>query len=155
MKEEKLSPACRAQKRSRGGRWSWAVAAEWLVCLAAELFLNSCFLDTVLTTLFRTAVETAITRVHKLLRTGGVPTSLTLLVWRRLTVSSVLFWRRLTVSSVFTDGSEGRDELLISNRPPPPPPLTLFPVPNKPYGFRGRDAPLKEKNDCRKLQTYQ
>ena len=40
-------------------------------CLAAELFLNSCFLDTVFVTLFRTAVKTAITEVHKLLVSGG------------------------------------------------------------------------------------
>ena len=48
-------------------------------CLAAELFLNSRFPDTVLVTLFHTAVERAISKVHKLLRTGGVPTSLMLL----------------------------------------------------------------------------
>ena len=35
-------------------------------CLAAELFLNSCFSDIVFVTLFRTAVETAISGVHKL-----------------------------------------------------------------------------------------
>ena len=42
-------------------------------CLAAELFLNSRFSDTVFVTLFRTAVETAVSEVHKLLGTGGVP----------------------------------------------------------------------------------
>ena len=52
-------------------------------CLAAELFLNSCFADTVFVT-----VETAISEVHKLLRTGGVPISLTWLFWRWLEVSS-------------------------------------------------------------------
>ena len=59
-----------------------------------QLFLNSCFSNTVLVTLFRTAVETAvISGVHKLLRTGGVPTSLTLLFWLWLTVSSVFVGR--------------------------------------------------------------
>ena len=41
--------------------------------LAAELLLNSCFSDTVFVTLFRTAVETAVSEVHKLLGTGGGP----------------------------------------------------------------------------------
>ena len=40
---------------------------SWMDCLAAELFLNKCFSDTVFVTLFRTAVETAISQVHKLL----------------------------------------------------------------------------------------
>ena len=31
---------------------------SWMDCLAAKLFLNSCFSDTVFVTLFRTAVET-------------------------------------------------------------------------------------------------
>ena len=52
-------------------------AHGWTVCLAVELFLNSCFLDTVVVTLFRTAVETTVSEVHKLPGTGGVPTSLT------------------------------------------------------------------------------
>ena len=38
-----------------------------------QLFLNSCFLDTVFVTLLRTAVETAVSKAHKLLHTGGVP----------------------------------------------------------------------------------
>ena len=58
----------------------------------------------------RTAVETAISEVHKLLGTGGVPTSLTL-----------LFWRWLTVSSVFT----GRRARAICLRLPPLPLLLL------------------------------
>ena len=62
-------------------------------CLAAELFLNSGFSDTVFVTLLRTAVERAISEVHKSLRNGWVPTSLT------------LFWRWLTVSSVFSGRS--------------------------------------------------
>ena len=47
-----------------------------------QLFFNSCFADIVFVTLFRRAVETAVTEVRKLLHTGGVPTSLTLLLWR-------------------------------------------------------------------------
>ena len=44
-----------------------------MVGLAAELFLDSCFSDTVFVTLLRTAVEPAISEVHKLLGTGGGP----------------------------------------------------------------------------------
>ena len=36
-----------------------------------QLFLNSCFSDTVFVTLLRTVVETEMSKVHKLLRTGG------------------------------------------------------------------------------------
>ena len=90
-----------AQKRSRGGIWRWTLKREmksremeldshsWMHCLAAELFLNSCFSDTVFVTLFRTAVETAISEVNKLHRNGEVPASLTFLFWRWLTVSSI------------------------------------------------------------------
>ena len=46
-------------------------------CLAVELFLDSCFSNTVFGTLLRTAVETAINGIHKLVRT-----SLTLLFWQ-------------------------------------------------------------------------
>ena len=66
---------------------------SWMDCLAAELFLNSCFSDTVFVTLAHTAVETAISRVHKLLHTSVVPTSLTLLFWQWLMVSSGLWVR--------------------------------------------------------------
>ena len=62
---------------------------NWMVCLAAALFLNSCFSDTVLVALLRTVVEAAIRKVRKLLCTCGVPTSLTLLFWWWLTVPSV------------------------------------------------------------------
>ena len=61
-----------------------------MVCLAATLFLNSCHPDIAFVTLLRTADETAISEVRKLLRTGGVLTSLTWLFWRWLTVSSVV-----------------------------------------------------------------
>ena len=54
------------------------------------LFLNSCFsAPTVFVALLRTAAETAISEVHRLFCTGGVPTSLTLLIWRWLAVTSV------------------------------------------------------------------
>ena len=63
-----------------------------------QLFLNSCCSDTVFVTLLRIAVETAIIGVHKLLRTDGVPTSLTLLFLRWLTVSSVFSGRSVRTS---------------------------------------------------------
>jgi len=85
-------------------------------CLAA-LFLNCCFSDTAFVTLFRTAVERPVSEVQKLLRVGGVPTALTLLLWR---------W--LTVSSVFAGRSQC-EELLIGTRSAP------FPVRNKLSGF--------------------
>ena len=66
--------------------------------LADELFLNSSFSGTVCVTSLHTAVETAISEVHKLLGTGRVPTSLTLLFWRWLTVSSVFAGRRARTS---------------------------------------------------------
>ena len=87
---ERAQNSERAQKRSRAGRWSWTHSR--MVCLAAGLFLNSCFSDTVLVTLLRTAVGIAVSEVQKLLRTGGVPSSLTLLFWRWLTVSNS-HWR--------------------------------------------------------------
>ena len=37
---------------------------SWMYCFAAELFCNSCFLDTVFVTLFRTAVETVETTLQ-------------------------------------------------------------------------------------------
>ena len=71
--------------------------------------------------LFRTAVETAISGIQKLLRTGGVPTSLTL-----------FFWRWLTISSVFAGRSGWTSYWCL-------PLLLLHPfVPNKPYSFCGR-----------------
>ena len=107
----------RARERSRT-RWSWAVMAGWiLVLLSCSSTVASW---TLFLTLFHTAVKTVISEVYKLLGTGGVPTSLTL-----------LFWRWLTVSSVFT-GRSARTS--YSSRPP-------FPVPNKPYVFCGRKAP--------------
>ena len=54
---------------------------EW-DSLLLQFFANSCFTDVVFVTLLRTAVETSVSGVHKLLGTGGVPTSLTLLFWR-------------------------------------------------------------------------
>ena len=52
---------------------------SWIDRLASELVLNSCFSDNVFVVLFRTAVQTAISEAHKLLRSGVV---LTLLFWR-------------------------------------------------------------------------
>ena len=43
-----------------------------MVCLAAKLFLNSCFSGTVSETL-RIAVETAVSEVHKMIHTGRAP----------------------------------------------------------------------------------
>ena len=88
------------------------------VCLAAELFLNSCFSDTVFVTLLPTALEAAISEVHKLFRTGGGPHLL-------LVVADV--------SWVYA--SEHLGELIISTRRP-----LLFHVPNKLYGLCGRKA---------------
>ena len=44
MKRKEVEPGCHS----------------WLVCRAAESFLNRCFSDTVFVTLFRTAVERAV-----------------------------------------------------------------------------------------------
>ena len=92
----------RAQEKSGGGRWTLG-SHSWMDCLAAELFLNICFLDTVFGTLFYTAVQTAVSGVHKLLRTGRVPTSWTLLFWRWMTVSSVFAGRNAWISSISCD----------------------------------------------------
>ena len=63
--------------------------------------LLSCFStvavsDTVFVTLFHTAADRASCGVHKLLGTGGIATSLMLLLWRWLTVSSSFFFFFLT-----------------------------------------------------------
>ena len=79
-----------------------------------RLFLKSCFSDTVFVTLFRTAVETALSEVHKLFCTSEIPTSLTL-----------LFWRWLMISTVFTGRNAQTSYSLVS-------PLThSFPVPKR------------------------
>ena len=64
-----------------------------------QLFLNSCVSDIV--TLLRTAVETAVSEVHKLLRTGGVDKDPRLLV---LALADGLFG---------LDGSECKAELFM------------------------------------------
>ena len=51
-----------AQERPRAGRWSWAQKVGLYPLL--QSFLNSCATDTVLVTLLRTAVETAVSGVH-------------------------------------------------------------------------------------------
>ena len=82
----------------RRGRCSWVLIAGWIVLLlswsstAGPSVLVSVFV------MFCTAAETAISRVHKLLHTGGVPTSLTLLFW---------WW---PVESFGLSGLEHRDE---------------------------------------------
>ena len=43
---------------------------------------SSCFLDTIFVSLLRAGVETAVSEVHKLLLTGGVPVSLAVLFCR-------------------------------------------------------------------------
>ena len=91
---------------------------SWMDCLAAKLFLNSCFsADTVFVTLFRTAVETAVSGVHRLLRTGGVLIAL-ILFWRWLTVSSGVFLR--------VDAQAGP---ATHRYPSPPPPSFPSPFP--------------------------
>ena len=86
--------ADRVQERSRAGRWSGSVIAGWTVLLPS-CSSTLAFLDTVFVTLFSAAVEIAVSGVHKLLGSDGVPTSLTL-----------LFWWWLTVSLIFTGRSE-------------------------------------------------
>ena len=82
------------------------VSRSRMDCLAAELFLDSRFSDTVFVTLLHTAVETVISEMHKLLLTGKVPTSLT-----------VLFCLAMADGLFGLYGSELWDELLISTRP--------------------------------------
>ena len=65
-----------------------------------QLFLDSCFLDVVFVTLFRTAVETAISEVDNFVV---------------LAVADGLC------------GSESADELFILPPPPPPPPAHVLP----------------------------
>ena len=67
--------------------------------------------DTVFMTLRHTAVETGISNIHKLTHTGRVHTSLTL-----------LFWLWLVVSSVFAGRSAWTSYL---SRPPPPTTISL------------------------------
>ena len=76
---------------------------SWVDGLAAELFLNSCFSDTVFVTLFHTAVERVSCGVHKLLCIGQVPISLTLLLWLVADALSGLYrsecWDKLLVGT--------------------------------------------------------
>ena len=62
------------------------------------LHVSTADFRTVFVTLLRTTVEKPFSEVHKLLGTGGVPTSLTLLFWRWLTVSSVFAGRSARTS---------------------------------------------------------
>ena len=81
-----------------------------MACLAAELFLNSCFSDIVFVTLLCTVVKTAINEVHKLFLTDGVLTF------------TLLFWWWLAVSSVFVGRVAGR----ATHGYPTPLPLSLI-----------------------------
>ena len=82
-------------------------------CLVAELCLNSCFLYIVLVTMLHTAVETAVSRMHILLHTGRVPTSLALLFWQ---FPHLLAEFLVVADGVFSlYGLEHADELFISN----------------------------------------
>ena len=62
------------------------------------LHVSTVAFRTVFVTLLRTAVKKTFSGVHKLLGTGGVPTSLTSLFWRWLTVSSVFTGRSARTS---------------------------------------------------------
>ena len=106
---------------------------SWVACLAAELFFNSCFSDTVLVTLLRTAVETAISGVRKLIRSGGVPTSLTSKIINTNCVSVVVL--AVADGPFGLCGSERGGAIHLYPTPSP------FPFPNKPYGLCGRKAP--------------
>ena len=102
----------RARERSRTGRWSWALIESWtIVCFSCSS-----------TVAFRT-LKQQLAEVHKLLHTGGVPTSLTL-----------LFWQWLTVSSACAGRSAWTSYLCLLLTPTSP----FSPVPNKPYSFCGR-----------------
>ena len=63
-----------------GAGWMACLAARWMTCLVARCSSKVALLDTGFVTLFHTAAERASCRVHKVLHTGGVPTSLTLIV---------------------------------------------------------------------------
>ena len=60
------------ERSEAGGGAELAYVAGWTVLLP----ISSTVLDTVVATLFRTAVERASCGVHKFLRTGGDPTAL-------------------------------------------------------------------------------
>ena len=111
---------------------------------------------TVFVTLLCTAVETAISEVHKFLQTGRVPTSLILLFWRWLMVSSVFAgqshvfpFSSLISLTVFVDVKHNvyllkahvRAQQLYKS----PGGRPELPVSNKSYGFYGRKAPRKKK----------
>ena len=107
-----------------------------------HLFLNSCFSDGVFVTLLPTAVETSISGLHKLLGTGGVPTSLTL-----------LFWRWLMVSQFGLSGSEHADELKhqvtsVLTPPPPPSPSLINLTVSVDVKYHGRRRRRKHRLAC-------
>ena len=80
---------------------------SWVDCLVADLFLNSCFSDTVFVTLFCTGVETAVSRVRKLDHTS----------WQGPLCNSVVL---VVADGLFSlCGLEHMDQLFIGTRPPP------------------------------------
>ena len=107
----------RAEERSEEG--SRAGLLQWAGLSFASGF-NSWSLRTLSLWLFRTAVERPNCRVHKLLRTGGVPTSLTLLFWRWMTVSSVFAFAGRSTESEKSKRSaalaQRQDARLVSRR---------------------------------------
>ena len=84
-----------------------ALCASWQRSGGAVVTWNHS--DTVFVTLFRTAIDTAVSRTPKLFSTGGVPTSLPLLFWRWLTY-------RYLISLFGLYGSECMDKLFIDTR---------------------------------------
>ena len=85
--DDKVIKSRRVQEEG-GGIATNPLIAGWIVLLLS-CSSTAAFRTLPFVTLFRTAVERASCEVHKLLRTGGVPTPLTLLFWWSLAVSSV------------------------------------------------------------------
>ena len=79
-----------------------------ILCLAAKLFLNSCFSGTVFVTLLRAAVETAVRAVHKLLNSH----------WRSPHLFNIVILT-LAGGQFGLDGSECPYELFVSSTSPP------------------------------------
>ena len=88
----------RDQNKGGGPGLSYVPQMDDLSCCRAvpqQLLSGHCLCDILLR---GTTVETAVIEVHKLFHIGGVPTSLTLLFWWWLTVSSVFAGRSACTS---------------------------------------------------------
>ena len=109
----------RAQARSRAGKWRWTLTERGTIF---NFRFSQSLFGHCLVTLLCTAVETAVSGVPKLLGTGGVPTSLTLLFWRRLVSLSA-------AASAFTGRRAWTSYSCLHLPPPPPPSLPLPPLP--------------------------